>query len=83
MNRVMMYNGITIRVSPLIHPVPALQIDPKFQWCTDAYRAKHNAWLLERFGVVHPNYMIGGVMFMSPESYDTLVKSVKLQENGL
>lgn len=44
--------GMKVVVNPNIPRLPAIQIDPKFEWCSDEFRAKHNAWLLERFGYV-------------------------------
>ena len=59
-------NGVKIVVSANIPEVPVLQIRPSFEWCTDAYRAKHNAWLLERFGTYEPVYRLGsGELVMS------------------
>ncbi|MEN6540851.1 MAG: hypothetical protein ABFC67_14685 [Mizugakiibacter sp.] len=57
-----------IVVSPLIKPVPVLQIDPHFKWCTDEYRAKHNAWLLERFGTKEVAFVLNGdTIAVSPQ----------------
>lgn len=58
--------GVKIVISVNIPEVPVLQISPSFEWCTDAYRAKHNAWLLERFGTYEPAYRLGsGELVMS------------------
>lgn len=44
--------GLPVHVHPLADSLaaPKIQISPKFEWCTDEYRAKHNKWLLDRFG---------------------------------
>lgn len=53
------FAGLKVVVNEYIKPVPYLQIAPDFKWCSDEFRAKHNAWLLERFGAYDPVYMIG------------------------
>lgn len=52
--------GMKVIVSPVIQPVPVLQISPDFKWCSDEFRAKHNAWLLERFGTKDVVYVMNG-----------------------
>jgi len=42
--------GRKVVVSPLLEAGPVIKIPDHFQWCTDEYRARHNKWLLERFG---------------------------------
>lgn len=70
--------GIPVIVHPAIKPVPAIQIDPDFKWCSDEFRAKHNAWLLERFGTVRQMLMMTDpssgqqIVVMSPEEFKAL-----------
>jgi hypothetical protein len=49
--------GIKILPSEHVQPVPVLQLHPDFPWCTPEFRAKTNAWLLERFGTMEVAYM--------------------------
>lgn len=44
--------GIPVVRSALLPLVPAVKIDPKFPWITDAGRERINARLLEQFGEV-------------------------------
>ena len=78
-------NGIKVRVSANIRPVPVLQISPSFEWCTDAYRAKHNAWMLERFGTYEPAYMLfGGELAVTQATLDKMTQKLEpYQENFL
>lgn len=70
---VTMINGMRIVVSPLLGPRPVLQIDPNFKWCTDEYRAKHNAWLLERFGMTEDAIIRSGdTVFVSRQAAEKL-----------
>lgn len=48
--------GIKVVESPHVQPVPVLQLSPTFEWCTPEFRAKTNAWLLERFGTMEVAY---------------------------
>lgn len=74
------YMGIKLVVSEHIKPVPVLQIAHDFKWCTDAYREKHNAWLLERFGTYEPVYMLGsGTMAVSPKTMAQMRQEVILK----
>jgi len=44
--------GFPVYINPLLDDLapPKISISPDFKWCSDEFRAKHNAWLLERFG---------------------------------
>ena len=69
--------GMKVVVSPYIKPVPVLQIAHDFIWCSDEFRAKYNAWLLERFGTFEPTYMIGrDTIAMSPRTSAMLQNQV-------
>lgn len=77
----MTFNGMRVITSPLIMPVPILEIPHDFEWCTSAYRAKHNAWLLERFGAVEPIYRISDdTVAMSPKRYGQLKKEMEREK---
>lgn len=72
--------GMKVVVSPHIMPVPVLQIAHDFKWCSDAYRAKHNAWLLKRFGTYEPIYIMqDGTMAMSPKTEAQMRQAVMLK----
>jgi hypothetical protein len=51
------FGAIKFVESPFVQPVPVLQLHPDFPWCTPEFRAKTNAWLLERFGMQEVAYM--------------------------
>lgn len=60
-----MFMGMKIFQSPLVQPVPAIQVrDIKLKDGTsilsERFRAETNAWLLDRFGTREVAYMIGG-----------------------
>ncbi len=60
-------NGMRVVVSPLITPVPKIQIRADFKWCSDEFRANFNQWLLDEFGTKEVAYMIsGGTIVISP-----------------
>lgn len=57
--------------------VPVLQMDPEFKWCSEAFRAETNRWLLDLFGHKEVAYIIdssalgfggGQSVVMSPAS---------------
>jgi hypothetical protein len=62
----MNWMGLNIIESPHVLPVPVLQIDPQFEWCTPAQRAKTNQWLLDTFGTKRVAYMFNGNVLVSP-----------------
>ena len=64
--------GMKVIVSPLMRPVPVLKTSLSFKWCTPAVRAKHDAWLLERFGTRDP-----GLRMLDD---DTIVMSLEMFE---
>lgn len=62
-SRVDMLCGMRVRQHNL-PPEPILQITPGFPHCSDAFRAKWNAWAAERFGhKEQPIYMFNGNIF--------------------
>lgn len=63
-----------IIVSPLIKPVPVLQVSPDFQFCSDEFRRDMNAWLLEIFGEKEVCFLINGgsAVLVSPKQFATL-----------
>lgn len=74
--------GVKIVVSTHIPEVPVLQISPSFEWCTDAYRAKHNAWLLERFGTYEPAYLLGnGELLVSQNTLERMKSQLQTYPN--
>lgn len=50
--------GMKVVVSPLVRPVPKLQLRPDAP-CTDAFRAEMNQWLHSMFGEKHVAYVLG------------------------
>lgn len=71
------FAGIQIHESPHITPVPVIKTRPDFEWCSEEFRAKHDAWLLERFGTYDPAYVVNREIFMSPRSAAKLRQLVK------
>lgn len=66
--------GNKVVVSPYIVPIPVIKTDTNFKWCSDAFRAKHDAWLLERFGTYLPTYVMGDTIVVHPETF-ALIKA--------
>ena len=65
--------GMKIIESPLIQPIPRLQLSHNFNACSDRFTADMNAWLKERFGTYMPTYVIGGsTLVVSPEHMSML-----------
>lgn len=77
-----LFGGLRIVESPLIGPVPKIQISPRFQWCTEEFRAEQNAWWLARFGTKQVAYMFNGNLrdiFVGPGSMEAIKRAVKLE----
>lgn len=66
--------GTRVIISPMLRPVPVLQTSPGFRWCSDTARAKHNAWLLARFGTTAPPALrlADGTLLVSAEAFESL-----------
>ena len=65
--------GMRVVVSPLVGPVPKIQIRPDFKWCSDEFRARFNKWLLDEFGTKEVAYMVsGGTVVVSPHMANVL-----------
>lgn len=52
------FAGLKVVVSPLLGPLPKIRLPDSFEWCTDAFRVKHNKWLLDRFGMAEDTALI-------------------------
>lgn len=50
--------GMPVFESPLVQPVPKLQMSPSFKWCSDECRRETDAWLLDLFGTKEVLYLI-------------------------
>lgn len=64
-----MLGGRKVVVDPLFGASPRIKIPDDFPWCSDAYRAKHNKWLLDRFGATQDRMAISEddrTVFISP-----------------
>lgn len=52
--------GMKVLTSPLVQPVPVLQLSYEFNACTDSFKIKMNKWLLDTFGTKEVMYVMGG-----------------------
>lgn len=62
-------NGRQVVISPLLGAQPKICIPESFEWCTDAFRAEHNKWLLDRFGATEDRMYIceaSNTLYISP-----------------
>lgn len=67
------FYGMKILQSPLVTPVPVVQISPDFKWCSDELRCNLNAWLLETLGTKEVIYRVGkDTVIMSPRHFNFL-----------
>lgn len=65
--------GLNVVVSPLVQPVPKVQLSPDFDACSPHVKSEMNAWLLDRFGTREVCYVIGGgTLVLSPRHMATL-----------
>jgi len=65
--------GIKIVPHPLIRPQPRLQLSHDFNAVSPEFKAKFNAWLLERFGTYEPMYLIGNTGYITQASVAKLI----------
>jgi hypothetical protein len=71
--------GMNIIESPLIQPVPKLQLSHDFTACSDEMKRSMNAWLKDMFGTYTPIYIIGrNTAFVSPK-HAAILKSEMLK----
>lgn len=57
--------GIKVIANPLIKPQPMLQLSHDFNAVSPEFKARFNAWLLERFGTYEPMYIVGATRYVS------------------
>ena len=50
--------GLEVRTSPLVQPIPKLQLSLQFNDCTDSFKAEMNKWLLDKFGTKDVFYVV-------------------------
>lgn len=78
-----LFGGVRVIESPLISPVPKIQISPQFQWCTPEFRAEYDKWLLDRFGTKQVAYMFSGPLkdtfAVGPGGMDVIRRAIKLE----
>jgi hypothetical protein len=82
MNSILL-SGIKIVAHPLVPKVQAVKTDPNFIWCSDEARRKHDAWLLERFGMRDQALFIAGQLYVTPGVMGQLKKVIEESKGGL
>ena len=61
------FSGFKVVVSPLVQPVPAVQLSHDFNAVSPEFKAEFNAWLLERFGWKDVFYIVNGALIVNPK----------------
>lgn len=72
--------GLDVRTSPLLRPVPNIQLSCDFN-CSDKVREDMNAWLLDMFGTKEVAYMFNNTLVLSYEALRKLEQD--LVQKGL
>lgn len=60
--------------SPLIQPVPKLQLSYDFTACSDEMKQSMNAWLKDMFGTYTPMYIIGSSTVVVSPKHAAMIK---------
>ena len=60
-------SGIRVIESPLVQPVPKIQLSHDFNACSPEFKATFNRWLLDRFGTKEVVFVTSDAIFMSPK----------------
>ena len=67
--------GMNVRTSPLIQPVPKIQLSRDFN-CSEEFRENTNAWLLDMFGTKEVAYAFGNDLILTSDMLLNLTRSV-------
>ena len=67
--------GMNVRTSPLVQPVPKIQLSRDFN-CSEEFRENTNAWLLDMFGTKEVAYAFGNDLILTPATLVELKRTL-------